>query len=467
MKISLFTLIALTLLPAPLLSAWMPEPAARVVPIGEFIRTAVKNDESFESILTGELALKYKRGLALPPKDLVLSVRAQHEFFLSQDRSEPGVAVSLSRLFPMTGTGLTAEYSATPYPSSEGVYSGLAFYVSQPIASNAFGRNTRILDELTGAEIDLARYQITEAYEDYLASVMAVYYNWYLAFENRKIASSAYEQSLKLLENIKNRQKSNIALPIDVNKVRIQVLGKKENLIALEKEYAERLNLVKQSLRYSGSEELRPSDPFSFGREAAAFDKEYAVFKSSSRTCAVLDLLEKKSSLSLSKYSDDLLPSADLKLGYEADGGDFGLKRTESSMFFGLSLTWLFSDQAGRAAHETAKVTERTQRLSNRSKRAELAALLKNLHLQLQREKELIDTADEKIGLSRLILEDETVNYSYGKVSLNDLIDAANRIDDNNFNKLAHLVKHKLLFTEWQRLTDTLVTRTPPPAGKR
>ncbi|MCK5583364.1 MAG: TolC family protein, partial [Elusimicrobiales bacterium] len=348
-------------------------------------------------------------------------------------------------------------YSATPYPSAGGVSSLIGIYFSQPIAKNAFGKATELQDKITGAETDIAGYQITEAYEDYLASIIVVYYNWYSAFENLKIGNSSYEQSMKLLENIKKRRKSSVALAIDVNKVKIQVLGKKENLIALEKEYDATFNLIKQAIRYEENEVLEPINPFEFGKTEIAFEKEYKKFIDSSRTYDILKLLEEKSSLNINKYADNLLPSTNLLLGYKVNGADFGVKSSDSNLYAGVSLKWLFSDQVGKASHETAKISDKTVRLSNKSKYVKLKTDLKNLFLRIEREKKLIKTSDEKIELSKLILTDETVNYSYGKVSLNDLIDAVNRIDDNSFNKLSHLIRYKILMIEWLRMTDQLV----------
>ncbi len=431
--------------------------ARKNLSIDEFIKTAIKNDEAFEEILTAQLALKYKKDLVLPARDLILSVKGQNEFYFDQDRSDPRIAVSLSKLFPYTGSEVSAEYSATPYPSAGGVSSLIGIYFSQPIAKNAFGKATELQDKITGAETDIVGYQITEAYEDYLASIIVVYYNWYSAFENLKIGNSSYEQSMKLLENIKKRRKSSVALAIDVNKVKIQVLGKKENLIALEKEYDATFNLIKQAIRYEENEVLEPINPFEFGKTEIAFEKEYKKFIDSSRTYDILKLLEEKSSLNINKYADNLLPSTNLLLGYKVNGADFGVKSSDSNLYAGVSLKWLFSDQVGKASHETAKISDKTVRLSNKSKYVKLKTDLKNLFLRIEREKKLIKTSDEKIELSKLILTDETVNYSYGKVSLNDLIDAVNRIDDNSFNKLSHLIRYKILMIEWLRMTDQLV----------
>ena len=97
--------------------------------------------------------------------------------------------------------------------------------------------------------------------------------------------------------------------------------------------------------------------------------------------------------------------------------------------------------------------------MANENKYIQLETDLRNLYIQIERERKLILTADEKIVLAESILKDETINYSYGKVTLNDFIDAVNRVDENRFNKIIHSVQLKILMTEWMRLRDQLISR--------
>ncbi|MDH5692081.1 MAG: TolC family protein, partial [Gammaproteobacteria bacterium] len=95
----------------------------------------------------------------------------------------------------------------------------------------------------------------------------------------------------------------------------------------------------------------------------------------------------------------------------------------------------------------------------NLNKYEELRTNLLNLHLQIEREQKLMDIAQEKIDLAQAILKDETENYSFGKVSLNDYIDAVNDVDENRFSFTEHSVKLNKLLVEWKRLTDRLVDK--------
>ena len=82
---------------------------------------------------------------------------------------------------------------------------------------------------------------------------------------------------------------------------------------------------------------------------------------------------------------------------------------------------------------------------------------LKNLHNQMQREKELIAVAQEKIKLAEAIVKDEKENYSLGRSNLNDLIDEVNKLEENKFNKITHTVQLRKLIIEWLRLSDSLI----------
>ncbi|MFC1514468.1 TolC family protein [Candidatus Omnitrophota bacterium] len=429
----------------------------RKLALEEFIRLASGNDTVFQEILINELALQYQKALQLPAKDLVLSVRSHYSLILEDDNEAPENTVSLSKLFPYTATKVSAEYSSSLRSTTYDVSSGYSIEISQPIAENAFGKATRLLDRIVGMETDIARYQIVEAYESYLATIIQKYYEWYSAYENLKTAQNSYTENVKLLENIQDRRKNNIALPIDVNKVQLQVFAKEENLIALRNIYLQRLNAVKEAIRYPQEEELLPQLPTLYMNTAIAFSKDYQEFKDTSRTYKVLEMIEKKSSLELDRATDALLPSIDLFVGFSVLGEGYDVNPEEKKAFGGLELELPLPGQVEKAEYGIAKIEEDKTALSNKSAYARLYTTLKDLHDSIEREKKLIAIADEKVHLAEEVVKDETENYSYGKSSLNDLIDEINKLDENNFSKIIHMIQLRKLIVEWLRLTDRLV----------
>ncbi len=427
--------------------------------IEDFIEKAAANDKVFEEILVDELVLSYRKDLFLPARDFILEVKGQYDVFFDQGREDADVSVSLSKLFPFTGTDIEVGYLNAPSLTTDTMNSEFNALISQPIAQNAFGAATRLQDKILGIEIDVIRYQIIEAYEDYLASLINLYYNWYSAYERLQIGEASYRQNLTLLENMQKRAQNKIALPVDVNKVNLLVMSKEENVITLRREYRRLFNLIVKAIRYDVDKELIPMDPSAFHVFDIDFQKDYRSFTESSRTYDILKLLEDKSSMQVRKNADALLPSTNLLIGYKLDGRDWPIRDEDSMFYVGVEISWPFNDQVDQATYQTSRIDYRKKRLTNQNKYFQLETDLKNLYEQAKRDKELIALASQKIELAELVLKDESRNYSFGKITLNDYIDAVNKLDENRFNKILYTVELKKRILEWLRLSDQLIRK--------
>jgi len=462
-------LTVLFVLLSVVLAGFAGEPAATApddtAPAGDpltyerFIRLAAEKDTEFDQILIDRLDLKYQKKLLLPAPDLVLSVKDRLVAFLDEKPSEEKgeTSVTLSKLFPGLGTELGASYDMSPNAGAEGS-STFSFSLAQPIAENAFGRSTRLLDRIVGLEVDIAAHQIAEAYEDYLAAVSLAYLDWHEAYENLLIGTSSYKENLKLLDNIKEREKSRIALPIDVNKITLQVMSKKEQLVAIEEAYYQRLNIVRTILRAVDGPGFVPARAGITMESDRPFEEEFAKIRSGARTYRILDLLEEKSSVELDREADDLLPSINFLFQIDVDGKDFAIERKERTLFAGFSADWPFPDVVEQAEYETAKINLRRTELSTANTHERLYTQLKNLYREIRKEMKLIGITEEKITLARAVLEDEAENYRFGKSSLNDYIQAVNTLDNNRFNLVEHELAAQKLIIEFRRLSDRLVS---------
>ena len=442
----------------------------------EFIRLAARNDTVFEEILIDQLILQYRRDLLMPAGDFVLSAKYEHDFVLIKDQDSPAAVVGLSKLFPSTGTLIAAEYITVPefadrsseFSRKNDRASEYTVLISQPVAENAFGKATRLLDKIIGVENEVIDHQIIEAYEDYLARLLTAYLNWYEAYENLRVAKSSYKENLRLLENIKDRQKSSIALPIDVNKISLQVLAREEILIESSVRYRNALNFIRTAIRYEGIEGLIPKEPGLYNDFDPDFQRDYDVFKDTSRTYEVLNLLERQSTLEVARDANLLLPSINLNVGFQSEWEGSGVEKEDNLFFAGFSMDWPIPGQVERARHETSKIEQKKTELSTVNTHYRLHTDIKNLYQQIERERRLIEIAEKKIVLAQDIFDDEAENYVYGKVSLNDYIDAVNDLDGSRFDRVFHTVQLKQLIIEALRLMDRLVSRDEierPQAG--
>ena len=217
-------------------------------------------------------------------------------------------------------------YKNIPSLSSDANSSAFNLLITQPIAENAFGQATRLKDKIIGIENDVIRYQIIEAYEDYLASLINTYYSWYSAYENLHIGEMSYTQNKKLLDNMNKRADNKIALPVDVNKIKLLVIDKEENVIVLQHAYENVANLIKKSIRFDQSIELIPVDPSKYHTFNIHFTEAYKKFTQTSRTYEILSLLEEKSLLEVQKDANALFPSMNLLFGYEVEGKEWQVK---------------------------------------------------------------------------------------------------------------------------------------------
>ena len=426
--------------------------------LDDFVGRAARNDTEFEAILINELKLRYQKDLKLPAGDLVLSLKQEYNAFLSQSREEPGTEVSLSRLFPRTGTEVFAGYEVFPAFSSEESAGAVSLNIAQPIARNAFGHSTRLRERIIGLEVDIASYQIIEAYEDYLAAIITAYHNWDAAYENLLISRSSYRENHRLLDNVKERQKKQVARRIDVNKINLQLLAKKESIVELEEEYKKRLHTIEKVIRHDGKSTLIPQADHRSAEIGSSFKEAFTTFVDQSRTFRILNLLMKGSSLEVDKEANDLLPSINLVLGGDIKGDGYSVDESEDLLFAGVTIDWPFPNTVEKAEYEVSKIDHEKTELLKLNTSYRLYTDAKNLFEEMEKTRQLKEIAEEKIRLAQSILKDETENYSFGKVSLNDYIYAVNMLDRDRYNKILRDVRYRNLMTEWLRLTDSLVT---------
>lgn len=420
-----------------------------------FVRLAAERNTVFEEILIDELPLQYTRILALPSDDLILSVKGDYVLMLDDMDGGTEYSFALDKLFPATGTRLSTSYTTDYGLNTRRNDSGFSIAVVQPVAENAFGKANRLVEKLSGIENDVARYQIAEAYEDYLASLMRLYYDWYAASENLATAETAYEDAKKQLDNIRERARNNIALPIEVNKIMVQTVSRKEQVIALRNDYHAQTNLVMEAIRAAETERPLPARPEEKQRNPITdLDTE---LRKSSRTATILDLLEEKAGTEVAQAVDRLLPSINLTAGYDLIGDDRFFTDPDHGLFAGITLEWLLPDKQESARHEISRINKQRTSLSTANARLSLETSLKNLYRTIENQHRLIKLAEEKITISQAIVKDEKRNYSLGKTSLNDLIDEINRLEEHRFNLINREVELHKLITEWKRLTDTLV----------
>ncbi len=428
-----------------------------ILTLNNFVKLVCKNDITFQEILIDNLKLAYLKDLNLVSRDLILSVNGKYNISLEDsDRNGISNTVSISKLFPYSGTGVSGSYETSPDYMGKRT-SRFTAMVSQPIAQNAFGYINRLEDRIIDLEIEVIKYQIVEVYEDYLATLIALYYQWYSDYANLNTAVVSLEESTKLLNNINAKKKYNIAYQSDVDKIDLQVIEKQENVFTLSDTYRNTADLIYQAAGYKDIELIPEFTPYS--SDIIDFEKEYSLFIKSGRTYKVFSILEQKGSLETKRNVNALLPSVNLLFGYIKERTSNPLTETEEAVYAGFSLEFPFWQEKNKAVYKISKIENKKISLSSENLKRKLETDLKNIYNHIKLEEELIQSADKRIMLGQRIVKSETNDYLLARISLSDLIKSINDLESHKYNKVFHTVKLHTLRIEWLRLLDKLVNK--------
>jgi len=430
----------------------------------EFVRRATANDPYFQVILADELYLAYQKDLELPASDIVLDVTAQYNLNLQKqantDDNEYEGSISLSRLFPKTGTTLTAGYSAQQYTVRDELLMRTTFnaQVSQDIARNAFGKTTRLKEKEIEVSSRLARYQVIEAYEDYMASLITLYMDWYASYENLKAVKEIVRYNSTLLQTIQRKRRYRVARPEDVDKMQLELESARQDLITMNDRYMRNSIRVYSAAGIDENDKVVPEKPADLSYEGDTLEKP--GIPESSRTMLMMKLLERKGVLAKDMAKDNLLPSAQLFAGYRRYGTDYTMNDPQYRVYGGISSSVNFGRQQQKAASKTAKIDLYKTRMQNNSSMITFKSDIDALKREINREKELIEVTDRKLELVERVLRAERQNYLIGKTSLNDLIMHMNNAAQIRYDAIYHRVLYRQLVVEWKRLTDVLVSKS-------
>ena len=440
-KLSLFLLVLTSLgLSAPL------QASTQTISLDTFIQLATQNDRTFHTFLLDKLRLNYQHDLTVETSELLASVAS--DFSIDADAIQNTSTLSLEKTLPTLGQTLSLGYAYTESLSDPQVFS---FAFSQDIARNAFGKSIALDTHIQSIKTDIARYQLIEAYEDYMAKLITLYYTWLRQYESYQLAQSSYIENLKVLKTVQDRQKKKVADETDVNKLKLQILAKEEQVIRFKQNYLETSLDLKRVTKLPLTDTIKPNSTIVLDTIPANLQAELRQIKATRRSFALLTLIQSQVTQQQERYARELMPSIGLSAGVvhnDSFSGTLGAS-------FGLPLY----NKKAKAQFKDAELISKRTALSSEATSDSLESNIHALHLALASQHKLVETAQRKRGLAASILSQETENYSYGKIDLNDYIQAVNRYDTTRFEEIDQKISFQQLSIEWKRLTDSLISK--------
>lgn len=425
-----------------------------------FLKAAAGHDPRFQGYLAESLSLIWADKLARPADDLVISLSGDYALDLEDPDPENGYSgtLALGKLFPVTGTSAGTSLRLAPTGSS------VTVTLEQDIARNAFGRSTRWQTDLALYANEITRFQIVEAWEDYFADGVRLWYDWKNARDALRNAEWGYRESLKLQDNVASRAARSVATATEVAQARLRVLDKKDALSNARTLYERKTRVIRYRAGIPDTEAINPPEsvilPFDGWRDLPSGPN---ALSEKTRSGQILDLLSKRADLTVLIRRDDLLPSVSLSASYRYGGNGYEFTDPASTLSLGVELEYPFPGTRSRAGYESAKVDRDRARLTLADTLGRLWIDLSDVSLRLDTAEELVRSGRERLALSEQIYRDKQREYERGDATLDELFTAQNSVQTARLQLSTRESERDLLLLEWYRLTDQLVTELPVP----
>jgi outer membrane protein TolC len=425
----------------------------------DFLKAAAGNDPRFLGYLAENLSLVWQDRLALPADDFVIKASAEYALLL-EDPAADGFtgSVAVSKLFPSSGTTAGVSYRAAP------VTSALSLTLEQDIARNAFGRSTRWQGELSSLSTEISRFQIAEAYEDYFADCVRLWYDWRSAWLSMTSAEWGWRESLKLLENVEVRAARSVATATEVAQARLRVLDKRDAMLNARTLYERKTRLIRYRAGVSDSEPIQPPEkavlPF---KGWTGLPESSEGLLTLTRSGKILKLLSGKADLTVKIRQEDLLPSVTLYAAYRMTGNGYEMAEPANSVTLGIGFEYPLPGTQARARYEQSLQARDRNQLTVADTLGRLWIDLADLKIRLDNADELIVSGRERVALSEQIYRDKQKEYERGSADLDDLFTAQNSVQTARLQLTTREAERDLLLVEWYRLTDQLVQELNQP----
>jgi len=174
----------------------------------------------------------------------------------------------------------------------------------------------------------------------------------------------------------------------------------------------------------------------------------------------LLDLLEKEVSIEVAQKADALLPSLDVVGGYTFSESRFSVSDNDQ-VYAGLSGSLPLFNPVAKADLAIAKLAKRKIDAESMDTRNQLYLSGRILFEEMSFQKELLAILAKKETLAKAILKEETENYSFGKITLNDYISAVNAVDAIRFQHITISDGLRRSVLAWLQISDQLVKTLP------
>lgn len=419
----------------------------------EYLNLAEKNDPDLSLIVVERERVKFLVDLGLPARQLLLQASREYGLSVFDNQDTVNTQASLSRNFLETGTNISLSYRNNDLADRTEEVSQVR--LEQALIRNMFGKYTRLEKSALKDEAKSLSFQIVDTYEDYLRDLGDLYLNYAVAWHNVDLAKIILDETKNLLGNVRKMRKNNIASLADVNRAKLQVSLREEDLVNLQNN----LETFGARLRASAKIENKQIEPdlssFSVFLPKVQLD---GIDYDSLRVAKIAKRNEEAAQkrVKLSRSLND--PELNLVLGYNVDESSrFGTLVNREEQVLGVQLDIPFGNTKFSALEQEASLENMKARLSSSAQKRNTKQQFESLKIRLKNSKKIMELNEQKVDLSKKVYGSDLKRYQYGSLPLDRLIEIKNEYALYRYQLFSSSASYYRLALEWLDLTDRFV----------
>ena len=426
--------------------------------LNEYIQQLKTNDVEAEKILSQSLKVRFNKDLKMPNRQVLFNIKDEFGIQPDSDKTTSRLTAQATKSFVQTGTDINVSFTSNDLTDRKEQIQN--FTLEQDLVRNSFGARNRKLNQVLNTENEIIKLQTTESYEDYILQKIYSYLDFQLTYQSLKTAEQLYKDTLDLQREILKRQKNNIADEVDVERVKLQIINRKKSVLDRKQNFnSQKINILKSLGRLDEKHNITPDKNIEFLNEKIDFQNQLNSFWNSGRSIKILKLSEENSQHRIWIQKKDLLPKANILLGYNIDDSQrFTTQTNREETLVGLSLEFSLGDSVNNAEIKQAEYEKTQSKLELKAQSETLKAIFTELQSRIEIHNQKMKLLNQQVQSAKALLRGEKKRFKNGRTDLKTVIDSENLLADTEFEAIQQKIELAKTIAEWMSLTDTLVT---------
>jgi hypothetical protein len=424
--------------------------------IKEFLNLAEVNDPNFKKIIKDRDKLTFLIDQGLPSRQITLSVENEYGLGTNGEGHTSILEGTVSKEIIESGTTLSVSHVKTSRPDRDEDVTEIR--LEQDLYKNLLGRDIRLKKQALKEEEQIVRLQVLEAYEDYLIKILGEYLDFKKAYLDKELAKVAYNDSVRLRNNVSEKKTKKIASQTDLDRSDLQVLLRKEDLINKRKILQSRWEGVQAIV--GTAQDMMPSGDSLFLR-GDFIDKSLKNDQGKTNHLRLSKIVDFQLSIAskevkLSKRASN--PSLKLIGGYNVDQSErFSSTVNRNEAVVGFKLELPLWDTQSSASKKGAIYAEQKADLEKEIVENRLTKEIKDTKNQLNEMKNKISVSKQKVEVTKRIMKAEEKRYQHGNIDLDDLIEMKSDFYEYRYQYQTDILEYNKVLLGWLSLNDRLL----------